>query len=330
LRVAHFNLLNYFVTLDVGTSICGPRGGLECRGANTASELNRQRAKLVAALDALNADVIGLAEVENGPSDAALADLVLALNAVPNKTVPNAYRLVATGPLGEEAIRVGLIYRDTAVALAGNFRVLNRNVDATFDDARNRPAIIQTFVASSGGKFTVAVTHFKSKGSPCNDIGDVNLLDGQGNCPLTRRNAAQALVRFLATDPTGSADADYLILGDLNANAQEDAIAVLLNASYVDLVNRFQGPSEYTVLVDGQVSYSDHALASPSLAAQVTGLTEWHINADELPIFDYNDAILDRGELQFQRKSNNGTYYAPDPFRSADHDPLVLGLNLTA
>ena len=35
-------------------------------------------------------------------------------------------------------------------------------------------------------RFTVAVNHFKSKGSACNDVGDPDTGDGQGNCNLTR------------------------------------------------------------------------------------------------------------------------------------------------
>ena len=36
LRVAGANVLNYFTTLDTGPAVCGPTGGLDCRGANDA------------------------------------------------------------------------------------------------------------------------------------------------------------------------------------------------------------------------------------------------------------------------------------------------------
>jgi len=40
-----------------------------------------------------------------------------------------------------------------------------------------------------GDRFTVVVNHLKSKGSDCNDVGDPDLGDGQGNCSQTRRKA---------------------------------------------------------------------------------------------------------------------------------------------
>ena len=40
--------------------------------------------------------------------------------------------------------------------------------------------------SSTGGMFTVAVNHLKSKGSDCNDVGDPDLGDGAGNCNVTR------------------------------------------------------------------------------------------------------------------------------------------------
>ena len=55
-------------------------------------------------------------------------------------------------------------------------------------------------------------------------IGDPDLGDGAGNCNLTRTVPPQALVDWLATDPTGSGDADFLIIGDLNAYDKEDPI----------------------------------------------------------------------------------------------------------
>ncbi len=56
LTVASMNVLNYFTTLDTnpgsgnGPDICGPGENLECRGANTTFELDRQRAKIISAL----------------------------------------------------------------------------------------------------------------------------------------------------------------------------------------------------------------------------------------------------------------------------------------
>ncbi|HEY3254579.1 MAG TPA: lamin tail domain-containing protein, partial [Polyangiaceae bacterium] len=67
LKVASYNILNFFTHLQPTSSSvgCGPTGALGCRGANTASEYTRQRAKTKASLVALAADIYGLAEIQN-------------------------------------------------------------------------------------------------------------------------------------------------------------------------------------------------------------------------------------------------------------------------
>ena len=170
--------------------------------------------------------------------------------------------------------------------------------------------------------FTAVVNHLKSKGSDCNHVGDPDTGDGQGNCNITRTNAAEALVDWLDTDPTGSGDTDFLVLGDMNAYAQEDPITVFRDAGYVDTIDEFLGGEGYSYVFQGQSGYLDHALASPSLAAQVTGVTEWHINADEPIALDYN--------ANFKSPNQVETFYSDDAYRSSDHDPVLVGLSLNA
>ena len=113
-----------------------------------------------------------------------------------------------TGTLGTDAIRVGLIYKPGSVTPVGDFKVLTTAIDPRFIDTRSRPALAQTFEENATGeRFTVVVNHLKSKGSGCADIGDPDLLDGQGNCSQTRGGRRGAR-RLLATDPTGSDDPD--------------------------------------------------------------------------------------------------------------------------
>jgi hypothetical protein len=71
---------------------------------------------------------------------------------------------------------------------------------------------------------------------------------------------------------------------------------------------------------DGQAGYLDHALASSSLAGKATGATDWHINADEPIVLDYN--------VEFKTPAQVDYFYAPGPYRSSDHDPVVVGLAL--
>ena len=56
-----------------------------------------------------------------------------------------------------------------------------------------------------------------------------------------------------------------------------------------------------------------HAMASPSLTPKVTDLTHWNINAVESFAYQY---------------TGDPALYDADPYRSSDHDPLVLGIDL--
>jgi predicted extracellular nuclease len=309
LKVASFNVLNYFTTLN-------------SRGANTPEEFARQRAKIIAALAAIDADVVGLMEIEN--NTAAIADLVDGLN---DSMGPGTYAYLDTGVIGTDEIKVAFIYKPASVSLVGKYAILDSSVDPRFIDTRNRPALAQTFMDdSTGGIFTVVVNHLKSKGSACD--GDPDLGNGAGNCNLTRKAAAEALVDWLATDPTGSGDDDFLIIGDLNSYDKEDPIDAILAGSddipgtaddYTDLVYAFEGEYAYSYVFDGQLGYLDHALASTGLVDEVTGVTTWHINADEADLIDY--------DMTFKQDAQDAIY-APDPYRSSDHDPVIIGLNV--
>jgi len=313
-KVASFNVLNYFTTIDNGQSICGPDADMGCRGADSAMEFARQHQKIVNTLLALDADVVGLMELENNGS-AALQSIVNAMNAAVGG---DEWAFIDSGIIGVDAITVGLIYRTSVVQPVGTFAVLTATIDSRFNDGRNRPPLAQTFAAvSDGGRFTVAVNHLKSKGSPCDDIGDPNLDDGQGNCNQTRTNAAAALADWLAGDPTGSGDTDVLIIGDLNAYLQEDPLTTLENAGFENLLKSRLGPDAYSFVFDGQTGALDHALVSSSLSGRVTGVEEWHINADEPPLIDYN--------LEFGR--NADLFDPTSPFRASDHDPVIVGIN---
>jgi len=325
LRVAAFNVLNYFTTIDDGVPQCGPSGDLGCRGADSAAELGRQRDKIVAAMVAIDAHVFGVVEIENNPS-ASLVDLVAGLN---SSAGPGTYAYVDTGSIGIDVIKVGLIYQPAWVTPVGPHAVIDSSVDPSFVDTENRPGLIQTFEeTATGERFTVAVNHLKSKGSSCDELGDPDLGDGQANCNGTRTSAAAALARYLATDPTAGGDPDILIIGDLNAYAREDPIRALAEAGYTDLIRRFSGDDAYSYVFDGQLGYLDHALAGPSLLRQVTGVAGWYINADEPPLFDYNDDVRDPGERGYERESTALPIYEANAFRSSDHDPVIVGLQL--
>ena len=311
LKAASFNVLNYFNGDGMG-------GGFPTsRGADTLEEFTRQREKIIAAISALDADVIGLMEIENdGYGEySAIQDLVNGLNEVAGA---GTYAFVDPGlsQIGTDEIAVGLLYQPARVTLVGTTAILDSSIDPEFLDDKNRPPLIQTFEqVDSGERFAVAVNHLKSKGSDCNDVGDPDIGDGQGNCNLTRKAAAEALTRYLATYPTGVADPDFLILGDLNSYGMEDPIMAIKDAGYTSLIDTYIGTYAHSYQFYGQSGVLDQALASDHLAGQVTGTTIWHINADEPEAMNYNDY-------------NQDALYAPDPYRSSDHDPVLIGLDL--
>ena len=176
----------------------------------------------------------------------------------------------------------------------------------------------QTFETTDGERLTVVVSHLKSKGSAC--AGDPDTGDGAGNCNVTRTNAAKALVDWLAGDPTGSGDPDFLMIGDLNSYTFEDPITWIDDHGYANLVAQYGGLDAYSYVFDGESGYLDHGLASDSLAAQATGATDWHINPDEPTVLDYN--------VEFKTSNQVNTFYAPHQFRSSDHDPVVIGFDM--
>jgi hypothetical protein len=164
------------------------------------------------------------------------------------------------------------------------------------------------------------VNHLKSKGSDCNDVGDPDVGDGAGNCNLTRTAAAEALADWMNNDPTGTGVDRSLIIGDLNSYDKEEPIDALLARGYTDLVAQFGGEYAYSYVFDGQLGYLDHALANEPLLSDVNDTQVWHVNADEPDLLDY---------LMGFKQDAQDAIYAPDPYRSSDHDPVLIGINGT-
>ncbi len=291
-RVASFNLLNFFTTLEL-------------RGAADASELDRQRAKHVAAISALDADVVGLSELENN-GEVAIRDLVDALNAAADPAERWAHVPDPPGGLGDDGIRVGLIYHPATVRPVGPARV---DRDPVF----KRPPFAQTFEAR-GERFTVVVNHFKSKS--CRKVvePEADAGDGQGCWNPLRVRQARRLLAFVGRLQAESGDPDVLVVGDLNAYGAEDPIRALTSGGLTDQVAAHVPVAErYSFVYRGEAGYLDHALTTASLDGRVTGVAIWHINADEPSFLDYR---VRRSKL-----------YRPDPYRSSDHDPVLIGLD---
>jgi predicted extracellular nuclease/phosphodiesterase/alkaline phosphatase D-like protein len=327
LRLASFNVLNTFTTLNTTGALTD--SGLAPRGANTAEELERQLSKLTTALLGLKADVIGLMELENDADDATLKTIVDRLNGALPANSGRAYSFVPTGLIGSDAIKVGLIYNNLAVAANGAARVLDT---AAFTDPlasgtpKNRPALAQTFrELASGETVNVVVNHLKSKGATDATGADLDQRDGQAAFNATRTAAAARLLEWIKTNPTGNGDPDWVVLGDLNAYAKENPIQVFEAAGYRNALPSFtaEPPSSYAFFTPVDMSGAlDHMLISPSLVPQATAALDWNINAAEGAFRDYNRDTNSNGNAAVR------DFFSPDPYRTSDHDPVLLDLKL--
>lgn len=311
LRIASLNLENYFNGDGAG-------GGFPAvRGARSRDEFQLQRAKILQAIAEMKADVIALIEIENDGygKNSAIWDLIEGLNDHEGRNGMRNYSFIdpQLSKLGDDVISVGIIYNRTKIRPVG--RAATTSKGASFSGKRQ--PLAQTFEEiSTLERFTLVVVHLKSKNPPGEgevaDEDNKDRGDGQGYWNADRTKAANELVGWLSADPTGSRDPDYLILGDMNSYRYEDPISAFINAGYIDLIASQFSSDAYTYVHQGRWGELDHMLASSSLARQMTGVTIWHINADESPDFGYN-----------------GIRSRPDKYRCSDHDPLIAGISLS-
>ncbi len=308
LRLAVFNLHNLF-------NGDGRGGGFPtARGARTPARLQVQLARLVATIQALDPHVAALMELENdgyGP-ESSLAQLVDALNADGGDW---AFVDAGRGPGGDE-IRVGLVYRGSRLRPQGAPAMLEGGPFGS----RSRVPLAQAFVPLAGGgrdagpTFVVVANHFKSKG--CGEAGgrDRDQGDGQACWNRTRVESARRLAEWMEGDPTGSGSDLAAIVGDLNAYSQEDPLRLLRELGWIDALAGADGPGPHSFVFDGLAGRLDHVLLSPALADRLAGAAAWHSNADE--------------PANAADRAGNGSDRATKPWRSSDHDPLLVGLDL--
>tara|TARA_R110000851_G_scaffold1274_3_gene4613 strand:- start:2659 stop:5274 length:2616 start_codon:yes stop_codon:yes gene_type:complete len=260
IRVASFNVLNFF-----NDSVGGDANPSNSnRGAKVEAEMVLQRTKIVTALVAMNADVVGLMEIANNGFGelSAIQNLVDALNA--ELADDQAYRFVEVEEadkydgkfIGGDAITVGMLYRPARISLDGAANVIatpeqhaaegaqTREKDSVVEqspgyDKFQRHSLVQSF-SINDEKLTIVVNHLKSKGSGCiEDWAEFNEdsepADMQGKCNAFRVSAAKVLGESLK-----DVEGDVLVIGDLNAYGKEDPVAVLTDydASTTDHIIR--------------------------------------------------------------------------------------------
>ncbi|MFI7079806.1 ExeM/NucH family extracellular endonuclease [Micromonospora sp. NPDC049903] len=302
LRVASFNVLNYFVHF-----------GGDARGAANEAALVKQEAKIVSAISALDADVVALQEIENSvrfntnDPQQALKRLVAALNTEDGAGTWDYVRTPTElpGAAQQDVITTAIIFKPAKTQPKGPSRSVND--ESVWFNARE--PLAQTFTAGPLD-FTVVVNHFKSKsGAGSGDNADSG--DGQGGWNGDRVRQATALATFVDRVKADSGTDSVLLLGDFNAYTHEDPMQVLYDKQYANLNDT--GKTSY--VFGGESGSLDHALASPSLADRVTGVDVWQTNAVESYAFQYDGLA---------------SFFAPDPYRASDHNPLIVGLNTGA
>ena len=307
IRLASLNVLNYFVHF-----------GGEARGADDEAGLAKQEAKIVAAISALDADVVALEEIENSvrfeddDPQMALERLVAALNTEDGAGTWDYVRSPAGLPAAaqQDFITTAIIFKPAAVTPAGESRTIND--ESVWFNAREPQA--QTFV-KDGDAFTVVANHFKSK-SPGEATGDnVDTGDGQGQWNGDRVRQAASLAAFVAEVSRKKEESDVVLLGDFNAYTQEDPMQVLYDAGYESLGAQTE---KFSYSYQGLSGSLDHVLASEAAQGIVTGTDIWNINAGESIALEYS-----------RYNYNVSNLYDASPYRSSDHDPVIVGLDLS-
>ena len=335
LSIASFNVLNYFTTLGDQTASCVPyrdragngvtvREGCAQRGAWSAADLQRQQDKIVAAINALDADVVGLMEIENSAAlgetaDEATATLVGALNSAAGTKrwafVPSSSELPPAAE--QDVITNAIIYQVDAATPVGKSRALGTQsgADQAFGNARE--PIGQAFAPAGGGaNVLVVVNHFKSKGSAGPWPGDADTGDGQGSSNQSRILQATAVRDWVAAIQGDTQS--VALVGDFNSYGMEDPLEVLYNAGYANAADAL-GVKSSSYSFGGQSGSLDHVLLNEAALDRATGADIWNINSGESVALEYS------------RYNAHGTlFYAPDAYRSSDHDPVKVGLTADA
>jgi predicted extracellular nuclease len=321
--VATFNVLNYFNTFGNSAVL---------RGATNQADFEVQTAKLVDAINRLDASVVGLIEIENDyedfydgdpatvPSIVTLVDALNAAAGVAKWTYIQPPESILTdeglggGGLGPDAIATGLIYQTDRARPIGSASTFNIDAELSGDVENNRWPIAQQFQIK-GNLATVVVNHFKSKGSSCTDtagpdfeLGEDVGTDETGNCNLTRQYAAERLVEWANSKANNSWAGKVLLVGDFNSYEEEAPIETLVDAGYVDLVQR-DGADAFTYKFDGRYGRLDYVFASSKLAKKASEAAVWQINSAAPVGYLYDNDPIDL--------TAHG---------SSDHDPVVVSL----
>lgn len=382
LKVASFNVLNYFNRTVPGAADNAANNAN--RGATKLNDFYLQRTKIVNAITQMDADIIGLMEIENNGfgENSAIYDLVNALNAQQTDK-DSYYQFVSTsndGFIGSDAITVGLLYRPSKVSLQDQPTILpmpeqhftlttTENKQKTITK-QQRHSLIQSFKhLTSGEKLTIAVSHFKSKGSMCFENYQEYAVDGkvaldsrnkvkgkpapgyvddlQGSCNEFRVSAAVQLAQHIQSKPQQYSN-NILLIGDFNAYAQEDPIRVLTD--YTGKEQRLIQTAEHTTLegkpwrpfatVPTGFGFVDltrvhHGLKTFSysfdgeLGSLDHALASTALAEKVKDITHWHINSLENSLFEYSKKYSGQLPKSEDHFSASDHDPFLLSISFT-
>ena len=289
LKVCGFNL-EYYLTIPNSTGM----------GPANLTEMDNQHTKIISALKAIDADVYGLIEIEQGQD--ALIKLANSLTSATGKS----YAFVNDGGnINGTYTKAAYLYRSDKVSPYLNIKNNNTRVNA-------RKKMQAFTLKSNNERFVFSINHFKAKSGCSTASGeDADQGDGQSCYNASRTEEANSVIQQASTNKIYYGDQDVLVMGDLNAYAKEDPIQTFVNNGFKDLHQQFHPDTSYSYVYNGEVGYLDHALANESMSKQITGVSVFHINADEPSMFEYG-----------------GSNYQPNMYRCSDHDPVVVGIKL--
>ena len=363
LKIATFNVLNYFNTTGeqyvangaaqappvntactyytdrdgnrIANNTCGvvtngTNAGNGPRGAATTPSYQRQRDKIVTAINALDADIVGLEEIENSMKltgetnrDDAVAALVTALNADAGAATwryvhSPGEALVASAVSEQDVIRPAFIYKQANVTPVGQSDILF----GTTEFANAREPLAQAFKpkgALDSMAFAVIVNHFKSKGdSTPAATGDNATNPDTGAFNGDRTRQATRLAAFAQEFAEARGIDAVFLAGDFNSYTKEDPMQALYGAGYTAIESDTAGEETYSF---GGLSGSlDHVLGNAAAMTMVEGADIWDINAAESVAYQYSRYNYNVRQL----------FDADNPFAASDHNPEIVGINLHA
>ena len=252
------NLQNYYIHPNTG------------RGDYTESEINTKTNRIAEAMVKSNADVFAFCEVEAQP------DVLEFLAAAMNTQAGQENRYVALDDgievewdeYYDNNIKAGFIYRsDKVQPYLGNYYAKG----VTY--YRNVMRIQAWEELATGERFTLSMNHFKAK----MDASSV----------AKRVDNANWLVAALDNTKYVK-DPDILVMGDFNAQMDEECISIILEAGFAEQLLRFDEDA-YSYKYQGSPELIDHAFANSSMSEQITGAAVWHTNTSQSYSNRYSD-----------------------------------------